>query len=40
MPRCFCAIEALVNRDFNAEFAEGTERKRKNCELRAERETA
>ena len=25
--------------DFNAELAEGTERKRKNCELRVERET-
>lgn len=33
------AIEALVNGDFNAEFAEGTERKRKSCELRVERET-
>ena len=33
-------IEALVKGDFNAEFAEDTERKRKNCKLRVERETA
>jgi len=33
-------IEALMNGDFNAEFAEGTERKRKNCELRTDRQMA
>jgi hypothetical protein len=34
------AIKALANGDYTAEFAEGTERNRKNCELRVERETA